>query len=65
MSDTVYPPEKIGRFKQGVVVLDLGEKGYGHIVGFKLNSTREILIDVLWMSGETSAVHPSRLSIFD
>jgi hypothetical protein len=38
---------------------------YGHVIGFSINSAREVIIAVKWCDGETSNIHPKNLYVYD
>lgn len=64
----------IGQVRIGMVVqkVDKGEDHdphprltdvYGHILGFSINPSNEIVLLVRWSDGETSNVHPANVKL--
>lgn len=39
------------------------EVEYGHIVGFFRNSTKELILKVLWDNGKEFPIHPSNIEL--
>lgn len=51
----------LGNFKLGVIV-DNGYGLVGHVVGFEMNCTDEVVVRVQWCDGETYAIHPANIN---
>lgn len=56
--------DNLAKFKLGVIVYGDNNNLVGHVVGFKLNSTNEVIVDVQWCEGKTFAVHPANLTVW-
>lgn len=61
--------ENIRQFTMGVVVKNnanwRSHSGDvpGHVIGFALNSSNEVVIEVKWADGTTRSVHPANLEL--
>lgn len=63
---TVWYNEDIAQFKQGIVVRinkGLYKEMIGHVQGFGLNSTMEVIVNVSLCNGSVEAFHPSCIDV--
>jgi len=61
--------ENIRNFTMGAVVRNIANwrTHYGdvpgHVVGFSINSSNEVIIDVKWADGTTRSSHPANIEL--
>lgn len=61
-----YEEETIKEYKQGIVVKIIGSRYndmIGHVQGFALNSTMEVIIVVKLCNGQSESFHPALVEI--
>lgn len=63
MAKQIYAPENIAELTIGRVVRHPANGLYGHILGFKMNVTDEVIIEVKWCNGDQYTIHSNNVEL--